>query len=98
MVGPREVLGYLNFDIAKIALSSLALSLPFIRIFGFGCPRRTTFQPAVPIVGQKWLALVFLRGTVRIYVVYMREICRKPAQYLPFSPCNFLQQNVDLSY
>ncbi len=56
----RKVLGDLDFHVTKISLSGVALSLPLVGIIGFACSGRTALQPAVPIVRNKWLALVFL--------------------------------------
>lgn len=59
-IGTRKILGYLDFDIAKVALSSLTLSLPLVRIFGFACSWRTTLQSAVPVMRHEGLAFILL--------------------------------------
>lgn len=76
--GLREVLRDLDFHVTQVAFSSDSFAFLFVGIIGFGCPRGTAFQATVPVMRDKWFAFVFLRRSMGIDIVDVREINLKP--------------------
>src|SRR4051812_27284254 len=58
----RQVLSYLDLDLAEIPFTSLAFPLLLVRVIRFGRARGATLEAAVVVVRYKGLVLVVLRG------------------------------------
>jgi hypothetical protein len=84
-VGPQhrswEVFRNFDLDITEVAFSGSTLALLLIGIVGLGRSWRASLESAVPVVRDKGLALVALRGTVGVDIIHMGEICFEPATY-----------------
>lgn len=70
----RRVLGDLDLHVAQVALPRRPLALLLVGVVRLGRPRRAALHPAVPVVGDKGLALVALRRAVRVDVVHVGEV------------------------
>ena len=70
----REILCDLDLDVAQVASAGLALPLLLVGVVALGGAWGTAFHPAVPVMRDKWLALVPLSRAVGIDIIYMREV------------------------
>ena len=67
----------LNLYVAEVTFPRNSLPLLLVRIVRFGCACWPSFQPAVEVMWYKRFCLVFLRRSMWVDVVNMREICLK---------------------
>ena len=70
----REIFSDLDLDIAKISLSGGPLALLLGRIIRLGRPRRSPFQPTIPVMRDEGFSLVTLCRSMRVDIVDMWEV------------------------
>lgn len=72
-----EVFGDFDLDVAEISLSSGTFTFLFVGVVGFRGSRGSTLQSAVPVMGDKGLALVSLGRAVGIDIINMGKVSLK---------------------